>query len=433
MSTSIFESRARGFFRQSKELANRFAHINWALADQAIVSGTNFATTVLVARFLGIEELGRFALAWLAVFFAQNLQIALVITPMMTIGAKQAPAERPAYSGAILIQQFVLAVITASAAYVFLKGSNLIFPEWQLAPLALPVALLVLFGQGVEFLRRYYFTFSRPHLSFLVDCIRYVGQLVMLVTLFVFAGDLATTANAFYLMATTGFIGLLIGAINFRGMVFERETVKRITLRHWCFARWLAPSVISLWARENFIYTVVGASMGLAEVGILRAAQQLVTMVNVPLHGFANVVPMRAGAAYSTAGYPGLVDFIGSFVLRYKAGILVLLVVTAIAGEPLLSLVYGPEYAGNGFIVVAFALVMMIYLVKNTIAIMVHAMEATAYEFYASAASVTLMALTIYPLVQAFGVPGAMMSNALYECASLLAISFGLRKWGACK
>ncbi len=428
MATNIIESHTRGVFRRWRELARRFSHINWALADQAIVSGTNFATTVMIARFLGIEEFGRFVLAWLAVFFAQNLQIALIIDPMMTIGAKQAPAERPAYSGAVLIQQVLLAVVSSVAAFLFLKASGRFFPDWNLAPIALPVALLVLAAQAADFLRRYFFTFSRPHLSFLVDCVRYGGQLLMLAVLFVFAADNATTGNAVYAMATAALLGALVGAPWVRGLSFVRGTVISVTQRHWRFARWLAPSVLSIWARENLIYTVVGAKLGLADVGILRAAQQLVTMVNVPLHGFANVVPMRAGAAYAKQGYAGLVDFIEFFVLRYMAVIFAVLAIIALAGEPLLVFVYGQEYAGNGYLVSAFSLVMAIVLVRTIVAIMMRAMEATVYEFYASAASIALMAFTIIPLVQYFGMSGAMVAAALYECAGLAAIALGLGK-----
>ena len=40
----------------------RHRHFNWALADQIIVSGANFLTALLLARYLGPEEFGRFTL-----------------------------------------------------------------------------------------------------------------------------------------------------------------------------------------------------------------------------------------------------------------------------------------------------------------------------------------------------------------------------------
>ena len=77
-------------------LLTRYSHVNWALADQAMVSGVNFLTAILLARYLGIEEFGRFTLAWMAVLIAYSIQYAMIIAPMMSIGPKQSAAERPA-------------------------------------------------------------------------------------------------------------------------------------------------------------------------------------------------------------------------------------------------------------------------------------------------------------------------------------------------
>ena len=74
----------------------RHSHVNWALADQAMVSGVYFLTGILLARYLGLEEFGRFTLAWMAVLFANSIQHAMIIAPMMSIGPKQSAAERPA-------------------------------------------------------------------------------------------------------------------------------------------------------------------------------------------------------------------------------------------------------------------------------------------------------------------------------------------------
>ena len=50
--------------RATRQLG-RYRHINWALADQGVVSGINFLTGIMLARFLGLEEFGRFTLAWM--------------------------------------------------------------------------------------------------------------------------------------------------------------------------------------------------------------------------------------------------------------------------------------------------------------------------------------------------------------------------------
>src|ERR1700761_3547253 len=76
-----------------------------ALFDQGLVSGANFLTNVLLARAFGVRDYGVFALAWIAVLFANSLQYALIVTPMMSVGPKQDEDDRPSYFGAVLIQE----------------------------------------------------------------------------------------------------------------------------------------------------------------------------------------------------------------------------------------------------------------------------------------------------------------------------------------
>ena len=37
-------------------LLTRYSQVNWALVDQTMVSGVNFLTGILLARYLGISE-----------------------------------------------------------------------------------------------------------------------------------------------------------------------------------------------------------------------------------------------------------------------------------------------------------------------------------------------------------------------------------------
>src|ERR1700679_2383760 len=61
----------------------------WALSDQALVSGANFLTFALLARALGVSEFGVFALSWAMVLLANSVQMALIVSPMMSVGPKQ--------------------------------------------------------------------------------------------------------------------------------------------------------------------------------------------------------------------------------------------------------------------------------------------------------------------------------------------------------
>ena len=57
----------------------------WALVDQALVSGSNFLTNIVLARMVGIEAFGAFTFAWMAVLFMNGFQNALIVAPMMSV------------------------------------------------------------------------------------------------------------------------------------------------------------------------------------------------------------------------------------------------------------------------------------------------------------------------------------------------------------
>ena len=45
-------------------LWRKYADVNIALADQAMISAANFITAILLARFLGLDEFGVYTLAF---------------------------------------------------------------------------------------------------------------------------------------------------------------------------------------------------------------------------------------------------------------------------------------------------------------------------------------------------------------------------------
>ncbi|BCL60052.1 hypothetical protein DGMP_07450 [Desulfomarina profundi] len=135
----------------------KYSHVNWALADQAMVSGVNFLTGILFARYLGLEEYGRFTLVWMAVLFCNSFQQAGIIAPMMSIGPKQTPEEEPGYYGAVCVQQVVWSMGCSLLLWLGVRLSYVFYPQWQIENLACPLAVTLLAWQLQDFLRRYFF------------------------------------------------------------------------------------------------------------------------------------------------------------------------------------------------------------------------------------------------------------------------------------
>lgn len=410
-----------------KSLIERFGRVGWAIADQMLVSGASFVTTLLVARFLGKEEFGRFVLAWLAIWIVQNVQIAMITTPVTTFAMREPVDRQPAYFGAVCAQQAVFAILTTSLVYVFAALSAMVVPSWRLDVIAGPLALVVLFGQITDIQRRYFYLHERTPISFLLDLARFGTQIAALLVLFVYLPEYANLAGVFYTMAATALVGCFTGWLYMRRFEFDWETTKEVAQRHWSFSRWLLGSTLINCVREGFVNVSVGSLLGLTEVGVLRAAQQLVLIINIPLFVMHNIVPMPASLAYGERGFPGLFSYMQGFALKYFCLLCAVLIVIGSLGEPLLTTVYGSGYAGHGNLVTAYAMIMIIFLIRDFIAIMVKTTENTDFDFYASVLGAILCLLLLFPLVKIFGLAGALLTEALMHVGMLIMIARGLK------
>jgi O-antigen/teichoic acid export membrane protein len=416
----------------ASSLTERYSRVGWAIADQLLVSGTSFATTLLVARFLGKEQFGRFVLAWLGAWIVQNIHIALITTPITTFGMREPRERQAAYFGAVAIQQMVFAVVTAVLVFGVAKISGRFVPLWQLDQVAGPLALVVMFGQTADILRRYFYIHERIPVSFALDLARFGSQLLGLLVLFVVFPATASLATVFEIIAASSVLGVCVGLAFMKPLAFELAVIKDVALRHWTFSRWLLGSTLIYCAREGLVSVLVGSMLGLTEIGILRAVQQLVMTINIPLYVMHNTVPAAASIAYGQEGFTGLLSYMKGFSLKYFCFLCSVLLAIGVFGDPLLSTIYGQAFSGHGGLVLGSALIMIVFLIRDFLSIMVKAMEKTDFDFYASVVGAILYFVLLFPLVKRFGLQGALVTEALMHLSMLAVVIYGLKShWHA--
>jgi hypothetical protein len=141
----------------------------WTVADQAVISATNFVTMLLLARQLTPSAFGEFTLVYTGFLFANILQNTLVSQPMNVLGPAPAGAEYARYLSGTLFSQIIimsieLLVCAALAATAYARG-------WHIAPLLLGVAPAVVAWQLQEFVRRALYVQDRLAGAFMNDLI----------------------------------------------------------------------------------------------------------------------------------------------------------------------------------------------------------------------------------------------------------------------
>ena len=101
--------------RQTEGLGRRLRRPAMSFGDQAFCSICNFLTTVLLARMLGLEGFGLYAMIWLPIYLAMSLQLGLIVSPMMSIGGKLSKGEAESYFGTVLLHELAFLAVSAVA------------------------------------------------------------------------------------------------------------------------------------------------------------------------------------------------------------------------------------------------------------------------------------------------------------------------------
>lgn len=407
-----------------RQLVVRYSHLNWALADQGMVSAANFATTIILARFLGLEEFGRFTLAWMAVQILHNFQMVLVVSPMMSIGPKQEPGSELTYYGAVIVQQAVFAVFVFSLLWGGTEGAAALFPEWNIDGLALPLAFCATAYQLQDFLRRYFFTLGRAASAFTVDLLRFPGQVVVLFWLF-HTVPMDSVRALWVVAAFALFSAIVNGATVVRQLSWDRDTIFAVARRHWYFSRWLVAATLANQVRSQIFFVATGAMLGASAVGALRAAQTLMGITHVVVMGLENVVPVRAARHFHVGGAQALKQLVIRVGYLGELFVLTLGIVVFMAPDFWLSLAYGDQYTDYGFLLQWIVIVELFYFPVLPITAGLRALENTRYIFLASVLSATTAVVSAYPLLVYAGLTGAVAGMLIINVVTLGANGFG--------
>ncbi len=403
-----------------------------ALLDQALVSGANFATNILLARALGFRQYGVFALAWMVVLFANSLQYAFVITPMVSIGPKQTPEEQPAYNGAVLAQEVAFALLAALAVLAGVRLSSVWFPSWRIGGLALPLAVATLAYLLQDFLRRYFFSTRQSGAALLSDAVSYLTQLPILYTMS--RRPHVTNSAILWVIGATSFAGFAACAHRYGPFQVRAASVRETFRRHWHMSRWLAPSAFMQWGAGNLFLMAAPVYYGASAAAALRAAQNIVAVAHVWFLGLDNVVPAEAARQMHRGGQQALVRYIRQVAVQW--GGLTLLFAAAISVFPRfwLHLAYGAKYAGDAPVLRLYALLYFMIFLSGPLRAGLQALEYTAPIFWSYPVLIAFSITLAGPFSRNLGLNGSLIGmiavNGLFQLIIASAFFFRIRRLG---
>ena len=401
----------------------RHSQISWTLADQAVVSAANFLTSLIVARYLGIEAFGIFSVAWLILLFVQSLQIALILTPMLSIGPKTEADQQTGYYASLLSLQMAFALLSAALAALFsASGGHYAGMGNAGAALALPLALTVAASQLHEFARRVCYARIRPVAVLAMDLARYSTQFTLF--FFLFTNGHGTVANTLYVVAACALLGLAAAARQLPLQSWRSEQIRATAGRHWNMSRWLVPSALMQWTSGNFFTLAAGALLGPVAVGAMRAVHNLIGVINVFFQSLDNWAQVRASWVLEQNRLLNLQVFIRKLLL-VSGGVTVFAVLFLIVwSEFWLELFYGKQYISYSWLMIYFGSAYIIMAFNSALRYFFVATENTRIIFIAYAFASIVSVTSFYPLIKMWELSGALIGFILSPASFLLALMF---------
>ncbi len=373
-----------------------------------MVSGVNFLTGLLIARFLGMQEFGVFTLLWMAVLFLNALQMAAISAPMMSIAPKLDSEQQASYLSVVTMHQVVSLVATALILYAAITTASELKPEWEIGQYALPLAIAGSLFQTQDFLRRFFFCRKEERHAFVSDSLSYVGQLCALVFLLVFFGGDIT--GVFRVIAVTSLAGIVYALCRISLTRPTLQVVKSFTWRNWQYACWSIPNVFVQWGAGQLVFIVTGAMLGAASVGILKACQNILAVSHVLFQAMENFVPAAASRVFAESGINGLKNYVTKVTI---VGATVTVLAAAIIGYfsgDIMLLVYGQEFSGYQQILQVFSVVYIFMFFAFPLSSGIRAMENTKAIFSAQLSAALVVAGIVWPLISQFSIYGSVLA-----------------------
>ena len=325
-----------------------------SIFDQAIVSGTRFATAVIIGRSCSQDQLGFYYLTLTFTVGMACLQETVITGPFTIFGARRRGREFAEYAGSVWTHQTILTAV----GMLFLIGAICVMSIAG-GPANIIAGMWVLLGVGPLLLLRGAirgFAFARLHvgtaiaLDATVSLLQLGGLLSLWYVGHVSISRVFAVMGGACLVASLGWFFLAP-----RSARFVRSRVVKDWTAHWSFIKW---SLLSFTIGDTLPLVmpwIVGLAAGTAATGVFGACVTLLGFTNVLVLGTANFLKPKAAKSYSTGGIPALRRVLLAIASVFAVVFGTVFVVVFLTGDWVPVLIYGTSFSGTGMILTALA------------------------------------------------------------------------------
>ena len=397
------------------------------LSDQGLVSGVNFIVSTILARYLGLDLFGLFALGWMVVLFASSFHQAFIVSPLYTLYPKS--DNKPAYASATTSIQLLFTAAVFLVSFAVVEVSVSIYPEWAFGNTSLIIAFTTVAFVMNDYFRRLFFSQQKPAKTLIADIVGYGFQPVILLMLW--HNGMLDIRNAFITIGSLLTLSVLIFWIG-----FYRDGIslnfRPILTQKWHFSKHLIGTALLQWLTGNLFIVIAGSLLGPFAVGAVRMAQNIVGVLHVLFLALENIVPVRSAQIMKRYGEQRMFRHIGKITLIAAVPTFVILLAIALGAGDLIQLLYGSEYLQYKSLLYAFAGLYILVFIGTMVRFVIRTKENNRIILTSYIVGTIASLAIVHPSVTMFGVYGVVIGLFVTQLINISIYLFSLKsqlKW----
>jgi O-antigen/teichoic acid export membrane protein/thymidylate kinase len=394
-----------------------------AIADQGLISGSNFVLSILLARYLGADQYGAYALAFSTFVLLSLIHQALVLEPLSVFGPSVYRNSLRQYLGLMIWLQlgmgaiFVIAASSVGVLSSFLREPSYLAMAFAGMAFAAPCVLLLWFA------RRAFYLQLLPGQA-LIGAFAYSALLWFGIWV-LGRGKLLSPFAAFLVMGSCALLTSILLLIRLQPAVGVTGTaawlaLKEVSERHWRYGFWALVSGLLFWIPWNIFYPLVSRFSGLAEAGTLRALLNLTLPITSAYSAFSMLFLSHTACLGHEGGWESVKAQAWRIAGLYALGSASYWLLVCLFRSQLIHFLYADQYSQVVPLVPVLAISSILSgaTLGPTIAIRAMRSPATVSLVYFGASVVAL--LVGIPACRAWGFRGAILAILLSSTMAFL-------------
>jgi O-antigen/teichoic acid export membrane protein len=399
-----------------------------ALVDQVLFAASGFLANILLARWLGLEQYGAFALGFSIYLFLSGFHNAMLLEPMSVLGPASYRNTLPQYLGKLITLHFGLTIvlgllvgIAGSVFGYFSKGSSLPAALWGVA-VATPCMLFFWLWRRAAYLD------LRPNVALRGAAVNTV--LVVVLLFGVRAMGWLNPFTAFGVQAIAGLAASVVLMVSVRPQLSLKPrlwwdaTMRKVLAQHWEYGRWVVVTAFVFWLAGDAYYVIVASAGSMNDAAVLRAVQNFVKPVQQFVIAITLLLVPWASARFADGKMKAFRGGVNRITIIFTTAAAVYLLALTVCGKWLTQVVYGGKYTEFAYLLPLMTLPVLFTAAAEGPAIAVRAMQVPSEVFWAYGAAAIPTVLFGVLLVRRWGVIGAAAGLALSSLVYCIALTY---------